>query len=246
MPIKVEQPKWILYRHISDFDLLCSVATFLKSFSQTNISKGDKAKLNQKLREVGLYSERNSSMPLDAMSHKINQLSYFMFGYQAKIDGEARFLYSPLGNLFLKHHENKEASHKIFLTMLWAIQFQHPHSGTSAEFQLYPFRLIFKLLSDQRLSYKLFAYEVAYLIVFIQKITTPIYEDLVAKLLDLRTLSDDELANLLQVDSHAYVNSAYEWDYYVSTLLYGAKVLTKQEERLFVNYNMVQLKHLEK
>jgi type II restriction enzyme len=232
MPIKVEQPKWILYRHISDFDLLCSVATFLKSFSKTNISKEDKIKLNQKLKEVGLYSERNPKMPLDAMSHKINQLSYFMFGYQAKINGEARFLYSPLGNLFLKHIENKDTSPKIFLAMLWAIQFQHPHSGTNAEFQLYPFRLIFRLLSDKRLEAKLFAYEVAYFIVFIHKISTPIYEELVAKLLILRAFSDKELAKLFQANSHAYVNSAYEWDYYVSTLFHGAGVLIKQEGKV--------------
>ena len=232
IPVKVEQPKWILYRHINDFDLLCSVAIFLKSFSKTNISKEDKVKLNQKLKGIGLYSERNPNMPLDAMSHKINQLSYFMFGYQAKVNGEARFLYSPLGNLFLKHHENKETSPKIFLAMLWAIQFQHPHSGTSNDFQLYPFRLVFKLLSDKRLATKLFAYEVAYLIVFIQKTSTPIYEDLVAKLLILRNLSDEELARLFQADSHAYVNSAYEWDYYVSNLISGAGVLVKQEGKV--------------
>jgi hypothetical protein len=232
MTLRVESKKWILYRHISDFNLLCEVAIFLKSYSKTTISKEEKARLNLKLREVGLYSERNPDLPLDAINHKINQLSYYMFGYQAKIEGEDRFLYSPLGNLFLKHIDDKQKSANIFLTMLWAVQYQHPHSGTDSEFQLYPFRLIFKLLSDNRLSNKLFAFEVAYSIVFIKEINSKTYENLVSELLELRKLTDEELAKLFQGNSHAYVNSAYEWDYYVTTLFNGAGVINKTDGRV--------------
>ena len=155
-----------------------------------------------------------------------------MFGYQAKIEGEDRFLYSPLGNLFLKHIDDKQKSANIFLTMLWAVQYQHPHSGTDSEFQLYPFRLIFKLLSDNRLSNKLFAFEVAYSIVFIKEINSKTYENLVSELLELRKLKDEELAKLFQGNSHAYVNSAYEWDYYVTTLFNGAGVINKTDGRI--------------
>ncbi len=232
MTLRVESKKWILYRHISDFNLLCEVAVFLKSYSKTTISKEEKARLNLKLREVGLYSERNPDLPLDAINHKINQLSYYMFGYQAKIEGEDRFLYSPLGNLFLKYIDDKQKSANIFLTMLWAVQYQHPQSGTDSEFQLYPFRLIFKLLSDNRLSNKLFAFEVAYSIVFIKEINSKTYESLVSELLELRKLSDEELAKLFQGNSHAYVNSAYEWDYYVTTLFNGAGVINKTDGRV--------------
>ncbi len=232
MTLRIESKKWILYRHISDFNLLCEVAVFLKSYSKTTISRDEKARLNLKLREVGLYSERNPDLPLDAINHKINQLSYYMFGYQAKVEGEDRFLYSPLGNLFLKHIDDKQKSAKIFLSMLWAVQYQHPHSGTDSEFQLYPFRLIFRLLSDGRLLNKLYAFEVAYAIVFTKKITTEIYESLVQELLELRKLSDEKLTELFQENSHAYVNSAYEWDYYVSTLFDGAGVITKTDGRV--------------
>lgn len=229
MTLRIDSKKWILYRHINDFKLLCSVAEFLKSYSKTTISKEEKAKLNFKLREVGLYSERNPLMPLDAINHKINQLSYYMFGYQAKINGEDRFMYSPLGNLFLKHIDDKEKSAKIFLTMLWAVQYQHPHSGTDVDFQLYPFRLIFKLLSDKRLNNKLYAFEVAYSIVFVSEVTNEIYEDLVVTILDLRALTDDELAVKFRQNRHAYVNSAYEWDYYVSNLFEGAGVIKEKK-----------------
>ena len=229
MTLRIDNKKWILYRHTSDFSLLCEVATILKSYSKTTISRDEKVRLNQRLRELGLYSERNPDLPLDAINHKINQLAYYMFGYKAQIDNTDRFLYSPLGNLFLKHIEDKVKSAKIFLAMLWSVQFQHPHGGTDKEFQLYPFRLIFKLLSDERLSYKLFAFEVAYAVVFIKEVTTDIYENLITELLQLRLLSDNVLAEMFQKDRHAYVNSAYEWDYYVSTLFSTAGILTKTQ-----------------
>ncbi len=229
MTLRIDSKKWILYRHTRDFEKLCAVAEFLKSYTKTGISKEDKTNLNLKLRELGLYNERNPELPLDAINHKINQLSYYMFGYQAKVDGKDRFLFSPLGNLFLKHVEDGEKIAKIFLTMLWAVQYEHPHSGTDKEFQLYPFRLIYKLLSEPRLSNKLYAFEVAYSVVFTKEITKESYEDLVNELLNLRKLSDEKLADKFQEDRHAYVNSAYEWDYYVSSLFESAGVLDKED-----------------
>ena len=229
MTLRIDSKKWILYRHTRDFEKLCAVAEFLKSYTKTGISKEDKTNLNLKLRELGLYNERNPELPLDAINHKINQLSYYMFGYQAKVDGQDRFLFSPLGNLFLKHVEDKEKTAKIFLTMLWAVQYQHPHSGTDNEFQLYPFRLIYKLLSEPRLSNKLYAFEVAYSVVFTKEITETKYNEMVNELLDLRKLSDEKLATKFQEDRHAYVNSVYEWDYYVSSLFESAGVLNKKD-----------------
>lgn len=229
MTLRIDSKKWILYRHTRDFDKLCVVAEFLKSYTKTGISKDEKTQLNSKLRELGLYNERNPELPLDAINHKINQLSYYMFGYQAKVDGQARFLFSPLGNLFLKHVSDKEKAAKIFLTMLWAVQYQHPHSGTDSEFQLYPFRLIYKLLSEPKLSNKLYAFEVAYSIVFHKEVNKATYSELVNELLELRKLSDKELAEKFQEDRHAFVNSAYEWDYYVSSLFESADVLDKKD-----------------
>lgn len=227
MTLRVENKKWILYRHTSDFKKLIEVAQILKSYSKSTITKAEKERFNLHLRELGLYNERNSELPLDAINHKINQLSYYMFGYQAKINGVDRFMFSPLGNLYLKNATNKEKAAKIFVSMLWSIQYQHPHSGTNKEFLLYPFRLIYRLLLEKRLDYKLYAFEVSYAVVFVKEVTTDIYENLVAEILALRKLPNDKLTQLFQSDRHAYVNAAYEWDYYVSTLLQNAGVLEK-------------------
>lgn len=229
MTLRIDSNKWILYRHTTDFNKLVVLAEILKSYTKTGISKEDKIKLNLKLKELGLYNERNPTLPLDAVNHKINQLSYYMFGYQAKVDGQDRFLFSPLGNLFLKNLDDKEKTSQIFLTMLWAVQYQHPHSGTNNEFQLYPFRLIYKLLCEAKLSNKLYAFEVAYAVVFVREATQATYADLVNELLKLRQLSNEELAEKFQDNRHVLVNSAYEWDYYVSKLFESAGVLNRKE-----------------
>lgn len=67
---------------------------------------------------MGLYSERNPGLPLDAINHKINQLAYYMFGYKTRINGINRFMFSPLGNLLLKYVHDRDKVSKIFLTML--------------------------------------------------------------------------------------------------------------------------------
>lgn len=181
------------------------------------------------MRDIGLYNERNPQLPLDSINHNINQFSYYMFGYQARVDGTERFMFSPLGNLFLKYADNKEYAPKIFVTMLWGIQYSHPHSGTDKVFQLYPFRLIYKLLKDQRLEGKLYAFEIAYAVVFVKEATMKTYEKLVTTMLELRQLANSRLTELFQADPHVYVNAAYEWDYYVSKLLESAGVLKKTE-----------------
>ncbi|MFN4181174.1 MAG: restriction endonuclease [Candidatus Paceibacteria bacterium] len=227
MTHRVEKNKWILYRHTNNFDLITAVAVNLKYFSKALISKEDKLNLLLKLKDLAYYKERNPELPLDSINHRINTLAYYMFGYKDKVDGQDRFLFSPLGNLFLKHIDKKENLSKIFLTMLWGVQFEHPHGGSDKVFQLYPFRLIFKLLSDQRLDKRLYAFEVAYVLVFVESIDSEDYEKLVSEILEIRNWDNEKIKESLKQDGHVYVNSIYEWDYYVSELFQNAGIVKK-------------------
>jgi len=229
MTYRIERKKWILYRHTNNFDLLTAVAVNLKYFSKASISKEDRLGLLLKLKELAYYKERNPELPLDSINHRINTLAYYMFGYKDNIDRQDRFLFSPLGNLFLKHVGDKEKITKIFFTMLWAIQFEHPHGGSDKIFKLYPFRLIFKLLSDVRIDFRLYAYEVSYQLVFLEKVDNQNYQKLVNEILKIRKWSNEEIEKAFKEDVHTYVNSSYEWDYYVSELFKNAGVVEKTE-----------------
>ena len=217
---KVDSNKWILYKHTCNYEMVKAVALDVKNSCKTDISDVERYRMQDRLAALDLYKTRNpSDRTLDSINHRINTLEFWMFGYENKINGENKFIFSPLGNLFLKHISDESKLKKIFTAMLFAIQFQHPANGTSSEFQLYPFRLIFQLLLDERLGGKLNNNEVEYLVVFQKKATPDSYEKLVGDILDLRKLSTLEMAMRFKADEHTYVKSVYEWEYYTQALL---------------------------
>lgn len=214
MPIMVEREKWILYKHTCNYELIKAVALDVKNNCRTDISDRERYRMQERLAALHLYQTRNpSDRPLDSINHRINTLEFYLFGYEDKQKGRKRFIFSPLGNLFIEHIQDEESLKKIFTAMLFGIQFEHPASGTPSSFQLYPFRLIFQLLSDKRLNYRLYHSEYAYFLAFQKSIDADSYEKLVKDILEFRKLSDKDVAALMKKDEHAYVNCVFEWQY---------------------------------
>lgn len=227
MPRMVERPKWILYKHTNNYELIKAVALDVKNRCASDVSNLERQRMQIRLAALDLYHTRNpEECPLDSINHRINTLEFFMFGYE---DGEKRFIFSPLGNLFLSHIDEEDKLKKIFATMLWAIQFPHPANGTPDSFHLYPFRLLFKLMLDTRLDGKLYSTEYAYIVAFTEEVTPTSYENLVRKILRFRALIDEEKAELLLRDPHTYVNCIYEWQYYIQKLLETIGILSIEE-----------------
>lgn len=211
---------WVFKKHTNDIKKLIEVAMFLKE-QKSGISLDEKRAIYKKLRTTHVYHPRQSvrDMPLDAINHRIDELSYYMFGYSSNVGKKKKFIFSPLGNLFLNNIDDKSKTSKIFATMLAGIQFPHPASKPSENFSLFPFRLIFKLLLDERLEEKLYSYEVYQHLIYLDKITPELYEVLVKKILDSRKLTDIAKFTELKQREELVVKSVYEWEYYVQKLL---------------------------
>lgn len=215
----VERNKWILYKHTCSYELIKAVALDVKNSCKTDISDIERHRMQERLAALDLYTTRNpKEKPLDSINHRINTLEFWMFGYEDN-SSDKKFMFSPLGNLFLKHINNEDKLVKIFTAMLFAIQFEHPANGTDKEFQLYPFRLILKLLTDERLDGKLYNFEYALILAFVKSINDDTYEELVSDILELRSKSAEEIKDMYKVDEHTYVNAVYEWEYYTCKLL---------------------------
>lgn len=229
MPIMVEREKWILYKHTCDYELIKAVALDVKNSCASHINDTERHRMQDRLAALDLYHTRNPRQrPLDSINHRINTLEFYMFGYEEKSGTGKRFIFSPLGNLFLNYINDEDKLKKIFATMLFGIQFQHPANGTPASFQLYPFRLVFMLLTDPRLGGRLHYAEFVYFLPFIHTITPGTYNQLVEQILEFRKLSDETVAELLLEDEHTYVNCVYEWQYYTSNLLAQAGILDRE------------------
>lgn len=226
MPKMVQREKWVLYKHTCKYDMIKAVAVDVKNNCKTDVSKSQREAMQDRLADLNLYSTRNpTERPLDSINHRINTLEFWMFGYETSQAGIKKFIFSPLGNLFLKHLGNESKLQKIFVTMLFALQFQHPATAANNAFHLFPFRLVYKLLLDPRLDGKLYNNEFEYLLVFLKDISVAKYEELVRQILYLRSRSTIEMASLFKQDEHTYVNAVYEWEYYTTTLLEQIGVL---------------------
>lgn len=225
MGIMVEREKWILYKHTCNYELIKAVALDVKNSCAADINNMQRRKMQERLALLDLYKARNSNnTPLDSINHRINTLEFYMFGYE---DNKKHFMFSPLGNLFLDNIQDEDKLKYIFAAMLFAIQFPHPANGTPPSFQLYPFRLLFQLMMDERLDFKLYNAEYAYIVAFIKEVTQESYDELVREILRFRGLTDDEKALRLKSDEHTYVNCIYEWQYYTQTLLNTVGILKK-------------------
>jgi hypothetical protein len=227
MPIMVEREKWILYKHTCNYELIKAVALDVKNSCASQVSEIERYRMQERLAALDLYRTRNpSERPLDSINHRINTLEFYMFGYE---DDSKRFIFSPLGNLFLANINDEEKLKRIFLAMLFGIQFEHPANGTPASFQLYPFRLLLKLMTDERLNCRLYSTEYAYFIAFIHHIDQESYNELVRQILEFRSLDDEEKMHLLKEDEHTYVNCIYEWQYYTQKLLSTIGIISVNE-----------------
>ena len=116
---KVDSNKWILYKHTCNYEMVKAVALDVKNSCKTDISDVERYRMQDRLAALDLYKTRNpSDRPLDSINHRINTLEFWMFGYENKINGENKFIFSPLGNLFLKHISDESKLKKIFTAMV--------------------------------------------------------------------------------------------------------------------------------
>ena len=230
MGVKVDKPKWVLYRNFKDFELLKEIAVYVKEKCGNLGSEDSRYQMRDWLASMDLYHTRHPKVrPLDSQHHKIRTLEYYMFGYDTGVYGSRKFMFSPLGNLFIHHINDEEKLSKIFATMLFAIQFHHPCNKIDPSIQLYPMRLLFKLMLDHRLNYRIYFAEYAQFIACLDSITPQSYERLVNDILEFRTFSHAKQLALLKEDEHYSVNCVYEFRVYTSQLLKAAGVLSITE-----------------
>jgi hypothetical protein len=234
MGIKVDKTKWILYRNFKDYELLKEIAIYVKEKCGNLGSETSRYEMRDWLASMDLYHTRHPKVrPLDSQHHKIRTLEYYMFGYDSGVYGSRKFMFSPLGNLFIHHINDEEKLSKIFATMMFAMQFHHPCNKVDPSIQLYPMRLLFKLMMDNRIGCRIYFAEYAQFIACIKTITPDTYEQLIKNILQFRLLSNEEQLALLKEDEHYSVNCIYELQTYTSRLLRDAGVLSIVKGKTF-------------
>lgn len=183
-----KKSKWTVMKYVNSFDLILQYADLIRDLN-ARVDDDTIMEINSIMKDMHIYQPKYGKPSVDTTNFKICQIVYFMFAYRNEASLNREIVYSPLGNLLLDNIDNKEWVAKIFATMLYGMPFNHPFNKMNPSFNLFPLRLIFKLLTDGRLNYQLYQDEVFYHIFWVKEIDEDSYEDLVKTILAFRALS---------------------------------------------------------
>ena len=210
-----KKAKWTLMKYVKSFDLLVHYAKLLREL-KAKIDEDSIVEINSIMEGMGVYQPRFGKPSVDTTNFKICQIVYSMFAYRSFESKGKEVVFSPLGNLLLDHINDTRIVSKVFATMLYALPFNHPYNKMDPSFNLYPFRLVFKLLTDDRLDCKLYEDELFYYVLWVKDIDENSYDKLVKDIVAFRALpADNKIAlftNRLSVQD-ALANALHETHY---------------------------------
>lgn len=234
-----KKSKWTVMKYVNSFDLILQYADLIRDLN-AKVDEDTIKEINSIMKGMHIYQPKYGKPSVDTTNFKICQIVYFMFAYRNETSTNKEIVYRPLGNLLLDNIKNKEWVAKIFATMLYGMPFNHPFNRMNPSFNLYPIRIIYKLLSDIRLDYKLYQDEVFYHIFWLKEIDETSYEELVKTILAFRAISpknkyemfkerlsiQDTLANSLHETTYLFgqLQSAG-----IATIIYGYDVGTLRQ-----------------
>lgn len=190
-----KKAKWTIMKYVRDFNLLVQYAALIRDL-KAKVDNESIIEVNSIMADLGVYIPKYGKPSVDTTNFKICQIVYSMFAYRNEDSANKEIVYSPLGNLLLDNLDKKDWVAKVFATMLYGLPFNHPFNKMRPEFNLYPLRLVFKLLREERLSNKIYEDEMFYLIFWQKKIDEKDYESLVETILSFRSLSCEKKFHL--------------------------------------------------
>ena len=217
--------KWTMMKYIKSFDLMVKYAYVARKhgalFDDRSLDN-----INELMMDSGTYVPRYDVPSRDTTIFKMCQVAYSMIAYKAGRGQGQRLVFSPLGNKLIDTYMDSELDNKtkidrvakIYMSMLFSLPFNHPFNQMSSSFNIYPFRLIFKLLRDPRLDGRLYCDEMFYYVMWCKTIDNDDYESLVENILGLRRMNpvdklemfkrtlpeEDTLANALHEAVYAF------------------------------------------
>lgn len=212
---KDKKSKWTVMKYVRDIRLLVQYADLIRDL-KAKVDEDTIIEINSTMEKLGVYQPKFGEPSVDTTNFKICQIVYSMFAYRNDDSDNKEIVFSPLGNLLLDNLDKRDWVAKIFATMLFGLPFNHPFNKMNPSFNIYPYRLLFKLLSDDRLNYTLYQDEVFYHVLWTKSIDECSYENLVKTILSYRELSCDvkfEMCKVMLSVEDALANALHETSY---------------------------------
>lgn len=204
--------KWIFNKHTKKMEALDAIIASIA------VKRTSSEHVAENLMMRGLYNPRTKVNPT-TINNKFKELQFYNLAYK-KND---KYLLSTLGNYYYKGliNSNLEMRQDAFINTTFNVQF--PHAYNKSESNLFPFRLFYKLMTEERLEKKLFNNEII-AVLYDFEYTSNLenerkeeYYKLLDRIIDFRKLShDDKVKRLGSVNSIA--DRIHQVDYYVMSI----------------------------
>ena len=194
--------------------------TTLNTFAKLNgISRTENVQqlLMEQHSKEGLYNPyiEKEHYDLSSANHKIDEPRFYGAIYET---ANKKIHVSSYGELLLKYEKDIEKRNKVFIGMLFNIQFDNPYKKMK-NFNIYPLRLIFKLLLEPSLEYKLTNVETSFILYYIKNVKDEDdYQGIVNKILEFRETSDEQKKEMLAKDSDQFIKNYVSCNYLFNML----------------------------
>lgn len=147
---------------------------------------------------------------LSSANHKIDEPRFYGAIYET---ANKKIHVSTYGELLLKYETEIEKRNKVFIAMLFNIQFDNPYKKMKT-LNIYPLRLIFKLLTEPRLNYCISNIETSYILYYVKHVNnSEEYNEIVDKILQFRNLEEREKNLKLEADAKQFIKNYVSCNY---------------------------------
>lgn len=205
---------WLFPQHSCDMEQFFAT---LKIFEELN-GKFKDTTMQQSILKLlikkGLYNPyvevQNNIYDQSTANHKIDEVRFYGGIYET---ANHKLHLSTYGELLLKYKDDEIKRNKIFISMLFNLQFPHPNKNVR-DMNVYPIRILMQYLQDERLNNKLTNIEIAYILYRINSFKNiEQYNNILNEILRFRNLNDDDKIKELKPTSLwlivNYVNCNY-------------------------------------
>ena len=197
---------WLFPQHSCDINQFFAT---LKIFEDMNGKIKDfslQQNLLRLLKNKNLYNPQtvlNNVFDQSTANHKIDEVRFYGGIYETT---NHKLHLSTYGELLLKYQNDLIKRNKIFIAMLFNLQFPHPNKNVR-DINVYPIRILFEYLLDNNLNFKLTNIEIAYILYKLSTFDKSKYKEIYNEINSFRQLSDEnKLAELSKSSSWFIIN----------------------------------------
>lgn len=202
--------KWIFNKHTKKMAALDAI------IANIAVKRTSSEHVADNLIEKKLYNPR-TTINATTINNKFKELQFYNLVYKSN----GKYILSTLGNYYYKGliDSNVEMRQDAFINTTFNVQYPHAYNKSASN--LFPFRLIYKLMTEEKIERKLYNNEIFGLLYEFEfyNETNELerekeYQNLLARIVDFRAKShNDKLKHLNSLDKIA--DRIHQVDYYV-------------------------------